>query len=125
MTEYERSLYYTNNGIRKKLPFRERISYILFAVAAFLDSFLLYGIFFIILGDGALLACLFYVIFIVVFLKKFKQIKQTTYAATYANSNDPESWKSVYKSNMRITKICFILTLPLVAAFFLVAHYFY
>lgn len=122
MTEYERSLYYTDDGIRKQIPLKEKLPYRLFAVIALVDSFLLYGIANNIAGSIALVYCFFYIIFIVLYLKKYKWIKSTTYAATYSNSHDSESWKPVYKRNLKIVIICAVAFIPLAALFVITAY---
>ena len=109
MTEYERSLYYTDDGIRKQLPLKEKMPYLLFAGTAFLDALLLFGIIIYILGK----CYLCYLIFFVWFPKEFKRMRLSAYAANSANSHVPEAWKPVYEKNMKTVKICAALIAPL------------
>lgn len=126
LTEYERSLYFTEDGRRKTLPFKERFPCMLFYVAAFLDAFLLYGILYLIAFPGSspmgafagiFQYCIFYAVFLVLFRGKRKWLKDTTLAATYENSHDPNSWKPIYKRNLKIAAVCAVMFFPLLGIF--------
>lgn len=152
MTEYERSLYYTDDGIRKQMPLKEKLPYILSNCMLYLDVAALYALLIkianpfaaimtkLFLGSvnpldddaviisGIISGLVTLAVGLLVFrgslFKKNKQLKIAAYTATYANSHDPEAWKPVYLKNKKLLLSRSLFFLLIVIVICIISYFF-